>query len=47
MNLDISPGQVVWPRDVMIVGLSMTFAPLNLSAHLDTPKDCAEPRSGP
>ena len=25
MNLDISPGQVVWPRVVMIVGLSMMF----------------------
>ena len=32
-NLDISPGQVVWPRMVMIVGPSMIFAPLNLSAH--------------
>jgi DHA2 family multidrug resistance protein len=39
MNLDISPGQVVWPRVVMIEGLSMIFAPLKVSAHLDTPKE--------
>src|SRR5262249_19304589 len=27
MNLGISPGQVVWPRVLLIVGLSMIFAP--------------------
>jgi DHA2 family multidrug resistance protein len=32
MNLYISPWQVVWPRVVMICGLSMTFAPLNVAA---------------
>jgi DHA2 family multidrug resistance protein len=32
MNLYISPWQVVWPRVVMICGLSMIFAPLNLAA---------------
>jgi DHA2 family multidrug resistance protein len=32
MNLYISPGQVVWPRVVMICGLSMLFAPLNVAA---------------
>ncbi len=32
MNLDISPSQVVWPRVVMICGLSMVFAPLNVAA---------------
>ena len=32
MNLDISPGQVVWPRVVLIVGLSMIFAPINVAA---------------
>ena len=32
MNLYISPWQVVWPRVVMIVGLSMIFAPLNVAA---------------
>ena len=37
MNLDISPGQVVWPRVVLIVGLSMIFAPRNVAAYLYTP----------
>ena len=32
MNLYISPGQVIWPRVVMIVGLSMIFAPINVAA---------------
>jgi DHA2 family multidrug resistance protein len=32
MNLYISPWQVVWPRVVMIMGLSMVFAPLNVAA---------------
>jgi DHA2 family multidrug resistance protein len=37
MNLYISPWQVVWPRVVMIVGLSMIFAPLNVAAFKYTP----------
>ena len=32
MNLAISPWQVVWPRVVVIAGLSMVFAPLNVAA---------------
>src|SRR5262249_48600107 len=32
MNLYISPWQVIWPRVVMIVGLSMIFAPINVAA---------------
>jgi MFS transporter, DHA2 family, multidrug resistance protein len=39
MNLDISPWQVVWPRVVVIVGLSMLFAPLNVAAFLHIPKE--------
>ena len=38
MNLDISPWQVVWPRVVLIVGLSLIFAPVNVAAFLYTPK---------
>jgi DHA2 family multidrug resistance protein len=38
MNLYISPSQVVWPRVVMIVGLSMIFAPINVAAYLYTPR---------
>lgn len=38
MNLDISPWQVVWPRVVLIIGLSMIFAPLNVAAYIYTPQ---------
>jgi MFS transporter, DHA2 family, multidrug resistance protein len=37
MNLEISPGHVVWPRVVLVVGLSMCFAPANVAAYLYTP----------
>jgi MFS transporter, DHA2 family, multidrug resistance protein len=37
LNLDIGPGQVVWPRVVLIVGLSICFAPANVAAYLYTP----------
>jgi DHA2 family multidrug resistance protein len=36
MNLDISPGQVVWPRVVLVLGLSICFAPANVAAYLYT-----------
>ena len=39
MNLDISPWQVVWPRVVVIAGLSMLFAPLNVAAFLHIPRE--------
>ncbi len=39
MNLDISPWQVVWPRVVVIAGLSMLFAPLNVAAFMHIPKE--------
>jgi len=34
MNLEISPGQVVWPRVVLVLGLSICFAPANVAAYL-------------
>jgi MFS transporter, DHA2 family, multidrug resistance protein len=37
LNLDISPWQAVWPRVVMILGLGMIFAPLNVAAYLYIP----------
>ena len=39
LNLDISPGQVVWPRVGMIVGLAICFAPANVAAYLYMPKE--------
>jgi DHA2 family multidrug resistance protein len=38
LNLDIGPWQVVWPRIVVIAGLSMLFAPLNVAAFLYIPR---------
>jgi DHA2 family multidrug resistance protein len=37
MNLYISPNQVIWPRVVMIVGVSTIFAPLSVAAFKYTP----------
>ena len=34
---DVNPGQLVWPRVVTIVGLSICFAPANVAAYLYTP----------
>jgi DHA2 family multidrug resistance protein len=39
MNLGIGPWAVVWPRVVVIAGLSMLFAPLNVAAFLHIPKE--------
>jgi DHA2 family multidrug resistance protein len=38
LNLEISPFRVVWPRVVLISGLSMLFAPLNVAAFIYLPK---------
>jgi DHA2 family multidrug resistance protein len=37
LNLDISPGQVIWPRVLLVAGLAVCFAPLNVAAYLYTP----------
>jgi MFS transporter, DHA2 family, multidrug resistance protein len=39
LTLEISPWQVVWPRVVVIAGLSMIFAPINVAAFLYIPKE--------
>jgi MFS transporter, DHA2 family, multidrug resistance protein len=39
MNLAIGPWQVVWPRVVVIIGLSFIFAPLNVAAFLYIPRE--------
>jgi MFS transporter, DHA2 family, multidrug resistance protein len=38
MNLEISPWFVIWPRVVMIMGLSMVFAPISVAAFKYTPE---------
>src|SRR6201987_3712090 len=37
LNLDISPGQAVWPRVLVVAGLAVCFAPANVAAYLYTP----------
>jgi MFS transporter, DHA2 family, multidrug resistance protein len=37
LNLNISPGQAVWPRVVVVAGLAVFFAPANVAAYLYTP----------
>ena len=39
LTLDIGPWQIVWPRVVVIAGLSMLFAPLNVAAFIYIPKE--------
>ncbi len=39
LTLDAGPWQFVWPRVVVIAGLSMIFAPLNVAAFLHIPKE--------
>jgi DHA2 family multidrug resistance protein len=39
LNLNISPGQAVWPRVVLIAGLAVCFAPANVAAYLYIPKE--------
>jgi MFS transporter, DHA2 family, multidrug resistance protein len=39
LNLDITAWQVVWPRVVVIAGLSMIFAPLNVAAFQHIPRE--------
>jgi MFS transporter, DHA2 family, multidrug resistance protein len=38
LNLNITPWQVVWPRVVMVGGLGLVFAPLNVAAYLYIPR---------
>jgi MFS transporter, DHA2 family, multidrug resistance protein len=37
MNLFISPGDVIWPRVVLVLGLAICFAPANVAAYRYTP----------
>lgn len=37
LTLEVSPWQIVWPRVVVIAGLSMIFAPLNVAAFMHIP----------
>ena len=39
LNLEIAPAQVAWPRFVTFMGISLLFAPLNLSALSKIPQE--------
>jgi DHA2 family multidrug resistance protein len=39
MNLEIGPGSVIWARIVMVGGLGLVFAPLNVAAFLYIPRE--------
>jgi DHA2 family multidrug resistance protein len=39
LNLDVSPGQLIWPRVLVVLGLSVCFAPANVAAYLYTPME--------
>lgn len=46
MNLEVSPGQLVWPRVVQQVGTAALFAPLSVAAFLYLPKELRGPAAG-
>ena len=46
MNLYISPSLAIWPRVMLILGLSLMFAPLNVAAFLYIPKRLRGPAVG-
>ena len=37
LNLDVSHGQLIWPRVLVVLGLSVCFAPVNVAPYLYTP----------
>ncbi len=38
MNLDIGPARVIWPRIVLVLGISLVFAPINVAAYFYIPR---------
>jgi DHA2 family multidrug resistance protein len=46
LNLEVSPGQLVWPRVVQQVGTASLFAPLSVAAFLYLPKELRGPAAG-
>ncbi len=39
LNLDVSPGQIIWPRVVQQLGTAFMFAPLSVAAFMYLPKE--------
>jgi DHA2 family multidrug resistance protein len=38
MNLDVAAIQIIWPRSLLVLGLGLVFAPLNVAAYLYIPQ---------
>lgn len=37
-TLDVGPWQIIWPRVVLVAGLGLLFAPINVAAYMYTPR---------
>ncbi len=46
ITLEVSPGQLVWPRVMQQVGTAILFAPLSVAAFLYLPKELRGPAAG-
>lgn len=46
MNLEVSPGQLIWPRVVQQVGTASLFAPLSVAAFVYLPRELRGPAAG-
>src|SRR5262249_19182451 len=46
MNLQVSPGQLVWPRGVQMIGTSALFPALSVATFLYLPKEWRGPAAG-
>jgi DHA2 family multidrug resistance protein len=46
LNLSVSPGEIVWPRLVLVAGLAIVFAPANVAAYLYSRWNCGALPSG-
>ena len=46
LNLGVSPGMLIWPRNVQMLGAGMMFVPINLVAYPFIPKDQTNNASG-
>ena len=46
LNLGVSPGMVISPRNIQTLGAGMMFVPLNMAAYAFIPKDQVNNASG-
>ena len=46
MNIYVAPGQMIWPRNAMMLGAAMLFVPLSTAAYTYLPKEQTNNASG-